>query len=380
MIQSRTIVLRPRGTSISVEVVANDAATMAQLQSLYKDVYEAFSQAQQEGFLQQQLQRTAANSSSDGSFYSLLTALSRNTPTNTTSHTTTSHATGNGDGDGSGASSGPSGGSGGGGPAIAGTIATLPVSNDQHVSGLGLFLAPYFSITVPPQEFVKSIKITGLPAGEKLFNAAGVEIDPTNIKPSDFNSAFAPGSFSTGQFSAQLYLSADSGSATLTITVEFENGHSGVATASGTLELTSDLNGAPVSWTGGGGDGNWFNSANWSSDHIPLPFEDVLINAPGQTITCAGGVSIDSLFLAAGTLNITSPLFAMTTAAAKPLENHGTISIGSGADMVIGNASFAGDAINSGTLEVVNGGTSESCQSLVSITPAARSRLTELNC
>ena len=43
---SRTIVLRPRGTSISVEIISNDSATMAQLQSLYKDVYDAFSQAQ----------------------------------------------------------------------------------------------------------------------------------------------------------------------------------------------------------------------------------------------------------------------------------------------------------------------------------------------
>ena len=41
---------------------------MAQLQSLYKDVYDAFSQAQQEGFLQQQLQRTASNSTSSDSF------------------------------------------------------------------------------------------------------------------------------------------------------------------------------------------------------------------------------------------------------------------------------------------------------------------------
>ena len=122
------------------------------------------------------------------------------------------------------------------------------------------------------------------------------------------------------------------------------------------MQLTSDLDGSAVSWTGGGGDGNWFNSANWSTHSIPLPFEDVLIDAPGHVIDCAGGVSIDSIVVAAGTtLNITSPLFAMTTAAAKPLENHGTISIGAGADLVVGNANFAGNGINSGLLKI-NGG------------------------
>ena len=121
-------------------------------------------------------------------------------------------------------------------------------------------------------------------------------------------------------------LSGDGGSATLTITVTFPNERQGVATTSATMQLTSDLDGSAVSWTGGGGDGNWFNSANWSTHSIPLPFEDVLIDAPGHVIDCAGGVSIDSIVVAAGTtLNITSPLFAMTTAAAKPLENHGTI-------------------------------------------------------
>ena len=306
--------------------------------------------------MQQQLQRTASNSEASNTdfFSAFLSALTRGT---TTLHTTALHTTtgGGAGGESDDSGGGAAGGGGGGGPAIAGTIATLPVSNDQHTGGQGVFLAPYLSITVPTCEFVKSISITGIPAGETLKNAAGQVIDPSNISPGDFNPAFATGSFSAGTWAAQLTLSGDGGSATLIITVVFENERQGVATATATMQLTSDLDGVPVSWTGAGGDGNWFNAANWSSNHVPLPFEDVLIDANG-VVDCAGGVSIDSLVVKNGTtLNLTSALFAMTTAAAKPLENHGTISIGNGGVMIVGNSNFAGTAINSGLMEL-NGG------------------------
>lgn len=50
---SETIILRPRGTGVRVETVANSPAQMAQLQSAYQGVSNVFSQGQQDSFIQQ---------------------------------------------------------------------------------------------------------------------------------------------------------------------------------------------------------------------------------------------------------------------------------------------------------------------------------------
>src|SRR5208337_2551650 len=52
-----------------------------------------------------------------------------------------------------------------------------------------------------------------------------------------------------------------------------------------------------VTWTGGGGDNQWSDPANWSDDAVPGPSAVVTINAPGSpTIQIASGTqSIHSL-------------------------------------------------------------------------------------
>jgi hypothetical protein len=63
-------------------------------------------------------------------------------------------------------------------------------------------------------------------------------------------------------------------------------------------------------WDGGGGDFDWNDPLNWSTDTVPGVNDDVVINAPGVTITnnSATAHSISSLSLAAGTLTGTDEL------------------------------------------------------------------------
>ncbi|HOB34069.1 MAG TPA: hypothetical protein PKH32_14425, partial [Verrucomicrobiota bacterium] len=53
---------------------------------------------------------------------------------------------------------------------------------------------------------------------------------------------------------------------------------------------------ALVSWDGGGGDFSWQNAANWSTDSLPGPTDDVIINVSSNiTVESSANVTIASL-------------------------------------------------------------------------------------
>ena len=121
------------------------------------------------------------------------------------------------------------------------------------------------------------------------------------------------------------------------------------------MPLTSDLDSA-VHWINPAG-GDWNEPTNWSTGFVPIPFQDIILDAAGTyEITSSHDVRIDSLMVAAGvTLAITGGTFKLIDANDEPLKNAGTISVGSGGTLIIGNAGFAETAINTGTLQATGG-------------------------
>jgi hypothetical protein len=71
---------------------------------------------------------------------------------------------------------------------------------------------------------------------------------------------------------------ADGTTVTVALRVIDEHGLIDEATA------TIDVSSTAVFWTGGG-DFNWFNASNWSTDIVPGAADDVVINVPGTEIT-----------------------------------------------------------------------------------------------
>jgi hypothetical protein len=153
----RTFVLRPRGTTISVEVRANDISTLSQLQNLYKEVHAAYSAAQQDGFIQQQGgQRAAAAGSATDALGALDALLAKAINALTTAPVTSTLPPPRPAGDPPPDAPDP-GGSGGGGSAIGGSLLAYPVSNADHAvaRGVGPFsLAPTSAlISAPARSF-----------------------------------------------------------------------------------------------------------------------------------------------------------------------------------------------------------------------------------
>ena len=384
---AETIVLRLGSSGISVDHVANTPAQMAQLQIAYQGAYATYSQAQQDPFIQQLQQQgttgdqhaNAQQSTSPGSTSSsgsstppdvtsttgTTTVAQNNTPSSTNtgstpppspppppppvtfSNTPTTTFTTTGPG------------------TVPATITALPISNDQHTS---VFLGPSnaqnanvpLSITVPATpvgETLVSINIAGLPSGEtitdgnnNIFSGPNITIPAANFLSglTLSGNAFAPGIL------------------TITATV---SGPSGLATSSANLALTVDLQTPPPGppgpsdvtqrWINPIG-GDWNNPANWSTGAVPIPFQDVIIDLAGNyVITSANGVSIDSLLFSVSsgvTLHITGGTFSLTTADSAPLSNAGTIMVGSGGKLEIGQSAFLNSVTNTGKLQV-NGGT-----------------------
>src|SRR5687767_8464251 len=67
---------------------------------------------------------------------------------------------------------------------------------------------------------------------------------------------------------------------------------------------------AGVSWDGGGGDGQWINPLNWSTDALPGPADDVTV--AGANVTLAGSAqAVNSFNVAAdATVRLRQPLSA----------------------------------------------------------------------
>lgn len=64
--------------------------------------------------------------------------------------------------------------------------------------------------------------------------------------------------------------------------------------------------GIPRTWTGGGGDGNWFNAANWDpADNYPIEGDTAIISND-LVLLNASTESLQALFIGEGTLFFTN--------------------------------------------------------------------------
>ena len=117
------------------------------------------------------------------------------------------------------------------------------------------------------------------------------------------------------------------------------------------------LHAATVSWDGGGGDDSWHTAANWSSDVLPGPADDVVINRPGPLTVALqqGNVSIRSL-QCANHLRLAGSHFELTAGASQV---QGTLTLSSGTLRVEGEGASleaTGPTLHEGaSLEVAEG-------------------------
>src|SRR5262249_48865723 len=108
---------------------------------------------------------------------------------------------------------------------------------------------------------------------------------------------------------------------------------------------------AIVTWNGGGGDFNWNNALNWSTNALPTSTDDVVIDVPG-TITVTQG---------SGTTQIRS-----VTCQENLAITGGSFRVTAGASNVNGDFSVSGNA----TLTAQGGGVSFAANSTTTITGA----------
>jgi|GEM_PF-6389892 len=104
---------------------------------------------------------------------------------------------------------------------------------------------------------------------------------------------------------------------------------------------------AQTTWTGAGGNDNWFTNTNWDTLLAPnLTTSDVIIGAPSPTVV-NGDVNINSLSVTAGgILNVgNSRNFDFGGTATNTLSNQGTINIGFSSDF-----QFSGSVTNGGSI------------------------------
>jgi hypothetical protein len=73
-----------------------------------------------------------------------------------------------------------------------------------------------------------------------------------------------------------------------------------------TCQATVNAQGT-IAWTGLGGDSQWSTAANWSNRAGRSPLDDVVINAPGQTISATGPIAAHTLQSSAA-LSVTGSL------------------------------------------------------------------------
>ncbi len=150
--------------------------------------------------------------------------------------------------------------------------------------------------------------------------------------------------------------------------------------ALGIFLLSSLAHAAPVTWTGGGGDGLWNTPKNWSNNKVPTSADDVTIGnftvtANGDTdfantVTCTGTFilnanmnissagSFTNLTLMAGTiLQGTVTITGTLTMSGGNINTPGNVTI-SGLTMVTANGtlSSSGTVTNSGTINITGNG------------------------
>ncbi len=124
---------------------------------------------------------------------------------------------------------------------------------------------------------------------------------------------------------------------------------------------------AQIKWDGGGGDNQWNNAANWTSDQVPAPSDDVIIDNEWMTgnfsvLLPAGAItvtvnSIHILPSSGGTIELTLP--KENTIAPGLVITGASIGLLAGSGAIVRNASGAssGDAIAiSSGFKILNGG------------------------
>jgi hypothetical protein len=129
-----------------------------------------------------------------------------------------------------------------------------------------------------------------------------------------------------------------------------------------TCQATLNAQGT-IAWTGLGGDSQWSTAANWSNPAGPSPLDDVVINAPGQTINAAGPIAAHTLQSSAA-LSVTGSLeldaFSQITGAfnIQPSQtSQDTLDVANGATVeLLGGGSLAGNITLGQGAQLILGG------------------------
>jgi hypothetical protein len=341
----QTLVLHPRGSGFSIELVANTRAQMLDLQNAYKSAYDIFSLGLRDPFFQL-FQRTASAVGSGGTldadgfhvgkFGNLIFAgLQQDGVTSTIVYRTIDQKS-----------------SDAGAPP---TLITIPAV--VHVLPISRFqigevnFSPNISISFPPT-FQKLISVTfsHVPAGYIIKDGNGHQYSGPSftILAADYYSGLTLITPASGVTEAYLEVSAR---------VDGLGGQ--VDSDPVRMPLTLDQDPTDkVKWTGN--TGSWETDANWSTGVKPLPTQDVVIAASTTgvvDVTSSTDISLNSLRLdAATTLEIAGGQFKINAADNDPFSNSGTVKIENGASFTVGNTQHPGQLIvNDGLIEAIYG-------------------------
>ena len=125
-----------------------------------------------------------------------------------------------------------------------------------------------------------------------------------------------------------------------------------------TSEFSADIVNSPgtftsVAWTGGGGDNEWNDPANWSDDQVPGAGEDVSINLPGSfTIVYSSGAGDSTIHSLTGSDDLSITGGSLTVSTSSSLS--GQLSIAGGSLTLGSNSAISGDVsvTQDGTLNI----------------------------
>src|SRR5208283_258123 len=114
-----------------------------------------------------------------------------------------------------------------------------------------------------------------------------------------------------------------------------------------TSEFSADIVNSPgastsVTWTGGGGDNEWSDPANWSDDQVPGAGEDVSINLPGSfTIVYSSGAGDTTIHSLTGSDDLSIAGGSLVVSTSSSLS--GQLSIAGGSLTLGSNSAISGD-------------------------------------
>jgi len=349
----QTLVLHPRGSGFSIEIVANTRAQMLDLQNAYKSAYDIFSLGSRDPFFQL-FQRTASGVGSGGSldadgFHSgkfgilIFAGLQQDGVTPALFYRPIDQKSGDA-----------------GAPptlvTIPATVHLLPISRFQIGE---VDFSPNISITFPPTyEHLISVTFQHVPAGYIIKDGNGHTYSGPSftILAADYYSGLTLTTPASGVTEAYLEISARVSGLGGEVDSDFER-----------MPLTLDLDPTgKVEWHAT--TGLWETDSNWSTGVKPLPTQDVVIESLAPTrlvvdVTSTTDISLNSLRLDASatnssvTLHIAGGHFSINAADNDPFSNKkGTVQIENGASFTVGNAQHPGQLIvNSGVIEAISG-------------------------